>query len=378
MTVVNERRRIRYEGNGVATSFTCDFRVFGEEDLAVYLTVPGGAEKLLTLGVDYTVSGAGGTEGCEVGFPVQGEPLPPGHFLTIVRDLAYTQEVDIQNQCAWLPEVVEGALYRLTMQGQQLLELSDRTLRYSPGSAGGPVEVPSPSGPALLGFNQNGEMIAYGLGTVSADYAGDIMSTNANKGTGLVGWEGRPGFTATDGLGKVFASAGDASPGFLGDKLAAGNGVTLQNEGGLLTFSTAVGLAATASTQATVTVTATDTDLITGVSLGEVPTGAIYLLSGQARLVKGNDSGTTVVRVLKESGTADVRFDGKPADDPDVIFAIDYVEANLGQGFFIFGMMQVLAGGTLSLKMNAMSAVSNSTLGGAGQTTASVQLIRLI
>ena len=154
--------------------------------------------------------------------------------------------------------------------------------------------------------------------------------------------------------------------------------MTLQNEGGLLTFSTAVGLAATASTQATVTVTATDTDLITGVSLGEVPTGAIYLLSGQARLVKGNDSGTTVVRVLKESGTADVRFDGKPADDPDVIFAIDYVEANLGQGFFIFGMMQVLAGGTLSLKMNAMSAVSNSTLGGAGQTTASVQLIRLI
>ena len=109
MTVSNDNRRARYEGNGAATSFSFDFTLFAKEDLKVLHTAADQTETELTLDVDYTVTGAGDPNGGSVTYPLSGAPLPAGEHLTLTRDLTFTQEVDLQNQGAWLPEVMEGA-----------------------------------------------------------------------------------------------------------------------------------------------------------------------------------------------------------------------------------------------------------------------------
>ncbi len=129
MTVPTNDNREQYLGNGATTVFPYAFKIFEDANLEVYLTEADGAQTLLTLGTDYTVTGAGNEDGGNVTYPVSGDPLDDDETLTILRVIDITQETDLRNQGAYYPEVVEDELDRSRMIDQQQQEEIDRALK---------------------------------------------------------------------------------------------------------------------------------------------------------------------------------------------------------------------------------------------------------
>lgn len=117
MTVSTEVNQAAYTGNGVTTVFPYTFRILNSNNLTVTRIDLQEVETLLTLGTDYTVTGAGTYNGGAVTLP---QPLPSGYSLVIERDLAAVQETDLRNQGTFFAEVHEDVFDYLTMLVQQV------------------------------------------------------------------------------------------------------------------------------------------------------------------------------------------------------------------------------------------------------------------
>lgn len=117
MTVSTEVNQAAYTGNGVTTVFPYPFRILKDANLTVTLIAPNELEKVLTIGTDYTVSGAGSYSGGAVILP---QALSVGYSLVIERDLAIVQETDLRNQGTFFAETHEDAFDYLTMIIQQI------------------------------------------------------------------------------------------------------------------------------------------------------------------------------------------------------------------------------------------------------------------
>lgn len=167
MTVPSTRFREDYAGNGSATSFPYAFRIFKATDLVVTKTDSSGTDTTLTLGTDYTVTGAGSYNG---GAVVLSTALPTSYRLTIERVLSIKQETDLRNQGEFLAETHEDAFDRLTMIVQRLA--------------------------GYLGMGQGGTLRTLLLGTGDVDGAGAFRA-RGNRISGL----GDP-VDDTDAVGK--------------------------------------------------------------------------------------------------------------------------------------------------------------------------------
>lgn len=135
MTVAATPRKARFLGNDVATSFPFSFRAFAASDLVVTLTSSDGVEVPLILNDDYTVSLDPDQEnnpGGSLTYPVSGSPLATGQVLTAISAIEESQETDLQNRGAFLPQVIEDRFDYLTVLVQQL---SERLSRVAFGSA---------------------------------------------------------------------------------------------------------------------------------------------------------------------------------------------------------------------------------------------------
>lgn len=117
MTVSTEVNQAAYTGNGITTVFPYTFRILNSNNLTVTRIDLQEVETLLTLGTDYTVTGAGTYNGGAVTLP---QPLPSGYSLVIERDLAAVQETDLRNQGTFFAEVHEDVFDYLTMLVQQV------------------------------------------------------------------------------------------------------------------------------------------------------------------------------------------------------------------------------------------------------------------
>lgn len=155
MTVPSTRFREDYAGNGSATSFPYAFRIFKATDLVVTKTDSSGTDTTLTLGTDYTVTGAGSYNG---GAVVLSTALPTSYRLTIERVLAIRQDTDLRNQGEFLAETHEDAFDRLTMIVQRLA--------------------------GYLGMGQGGTLRTLLLGTGDVDGAGAFRA-RGNRISGL-------------------------------------------------------------------------------------------------------------------------------------------------------------------------------------------------
>lgn len=123
MTVASEvSRNGPYTGNGVTTVFGYDFRVLDAAHIRV-LRTEGGVETTLTLGADYTVGGVGDTGGGAITTTV---PPTTSQKITILRNVPFTQETDLENQGAYFAETIEASLDLAAMRDQQLSERLDR------------------------------------------------------------------------------------------------------------------------------------------------------------------------------------------------------------------------------------------------------------
>jgi len=127
-----------YTGNGSQTVFAYGFKIFANTELQVIRTSVAGSDTTLALGSDYTVSGVGADAGGNVTTTVA---PATGEKITILRNVALTQLVDLRNQGGFYPEVHERAFDKLTMAVQKLDEEIERSIKVSPSAATSPDDL---------------------------------------------------------------------------------------------------------------------------------------------------------------------------------------------------------------------------------------------
>lgn len=159
MTVVTEINRSGpYIGNGVAVSFNYGFRIVSAAHLLVIATTADG-DAPLTLGAHYSVNGVGNVGGGSI---VMAAAPAAGVRITILRDVPFTQETDLENHGAYYAETVERAFDLATMRDQQLLEQISRSVKFSPSDTDTDLTFPPATERAggVLGFDDFGRPIA--------------------------------------------------------------------------------------------------------------------------------------------------------------------------------------------------------------------------
>lgn len=136
MTLQSPASEVTHQGNGVTTVFPYSFRIDATDEVIVFLTDRSLTPEVITTipSMAYSISGIGNDAGGNVTYN-PGTPLAAQRYLTIQRNAPFTQEVDITNQGAFLPEVLEGALDRIVMQTQQLNDKLNRAVLVPVGSS---------------------------------------------------------------------------------------------------------------------------------------------------------------------------------------------------------------------------------------------------
>ena len=147
MTVSSETARVQYDGNDVTVEFAIPFYFFADGDIAVYLD-----DTLKTLTTHYTVADAGEPSG---GTLTMLTAPATGETLTIIRDVALTQETDYVENSSFPADSHENAIDRLTMISQQLQEEINRAITASPDSEE-TITVPTPEAGKALLWNAGG------------------------------------------------------------------------------------------------------------------------------------------------------------------------------------------------------------------------------
>lgn len=191
MTVSTTINRLQYAGNGVAVEFSFPYYFLDDADLTVILSVDAtGVETTQVITTDYTVSGAGDPAGGSVTMvtaPASGETL------TIIRDPATTQSLDLVDNDPQPAEELEKALDRVTMIAQRTRELAERTIGLAESDAASSLTLPAVGDRMnkFLAFNASGEPIAATTVTTSpvtafaATLLDDVDQTEAQTTLGL-------------------------------------------------------------------------------------------------------------------------------------------------------------------------------------------------
>lgn len=164
MTVTTTTNNASFFGNDVTVLLPFNFRFFADTNLVVVsIDDATGVETLLTLGVDYTVQGAGNAAGGSVTLAA---PLPTGKTVNVARVLDAVQLVEIINQGKFFPEIHENVFDYLTMLIQQSSSSSDRSMLFPfTDSPALNKTLPTVAARALkaLGFDANGVPVVSGL-----------------------------------------------------------------------------------------------------------------------------------------------------------------------------------------------------------------------
>lgn len=152
MTIASEANRSGpYACDGVATSFPYSFKIYDEAHVRVILTDEAGVETTLALGADYAVTGVGADGGGAVETVLA---HPVGCLVTLVLNVPFTQEIDLENQGAYFAETIERALDEGVQRDLQLAEEVARAFKLRASAelvAAGAVFVSDGAGGATGG-----------------------------------------------------------------------------------------------------------------------------------------------------------------------------------------------------------------------------------
>ena len=141
-----------YTGNNIVDVFSYTFRAEAKTDIQVFETTDAGVETTLAVDTDYTVAGLS-TDGGGTITRVAGA-LPTDYTWYIRSNYALTQETSFESQGAFLPEIHELAMDKLTLLMQQQLELANRSFYVSPSFIGAiDLQLPDPEALKLLRWN---------------------------------------------------------------------------------------------------------------------------------------------------------------------------------------------------------------------------------
>jgi microcystin-dependent protein len=131
-----------HTGNGVTTVFPYDFLIDDDDYAEVtLLEIATGILTTLVLGDgDFSIDGIGVDEGGNVTYN-PGTPLASTHKINIRRVVPLVQNMDINNQTGFLPEVLEDQLDLMVMQIQQVSEKADRAVVVEVGDTTDPATL---------------------------------------------------------------------------------------------------------------------------------------------------------------------------------------------------------------------------------------------
>lgn len=128
MAVTSQTSKVQYDCDGMQLVFTFAFRIFKPADLTVILTSAAGVDTVLVYGPGYEVAAAMGGY-VNGGAVTVRTAYATGNKLLIIRNLAYTQELDLQVGGTLPAESLEAAIDRTVLLTQQLNEIAGRTLK---------------------------------------------------------------------------------------------------------------------------------------------------------------------------------------------------------------------------------------------------------
>lgn len=186
MTVIANDRRKEYPGNGVTVDFDGP-RALSADHLSLYLVDDAtGAAAVQTSGFTLTGIGADSTH------YVMDTPPASGFTVLILRTVPYSQECDISNQGAYLPEVLEGSgLDPLAMQIQQVADTAERSLHLADTVVGFSAVIENPVALAPIIVNATRD----GIGMGDPNMTGDMLlrpnladGVTVGLGAKLVAW----------------------------------------------------------------------------------------------------------------------------------------------------------------------------------------------
>lgn len=133
MTIASEISRSGpYTGNGATTVFNYGFRILSASHLTV-IREQSGVETFLALNADYSVSGVAADTGS---ITLTTAPTS-AQKITILRNVPFTQEMDLENQGAYYAETVEASFDLAVQRDQQLAERLNRAVVMPASSSGG-------------------------------------------------------------------------------------------------------------------------------------------------------------------------------------------------------------------------------------------------
>ena len=135
MTVSSQISEESY-GPSAGTVLPLPFRFFNNSEISVTkVDDTTGATTVLTLGVDYTLTGAGEPEvnGNATGTVVLSAAIPAGFQYVVTRTLALEQLTDLINQGKFFPEIHESTFDRIVMMIQQLYQGTLNSLQKTVG-----------------------------------------------------------------------------------------------------------------------------------------------------------------------------------------------------------------------------------------------------
>jgi hypothetical protein len=193
MTVATENNRNDFVGDNSTPTYPYTFKIFQDSDLLVTEKDTNDIETTLVLTTDYTVSGAGNTNGGSITL-VAGN-LATDYELTIRRVLPIVQETDIRNQGTFFPEIHEDEFDKGRMIDQQQQDEIDRSVKLPETETGADVTLPSPEASKVIAWDDTGlalenldpgsvALATPGDGTVTA---AKIDDTDANEISAVIG-----------------------------------------------------------------------------------------------------------------------------------------------------------------------------------------------
>lgn len=180
MTVSSTLNRVSTNGNGVSTAFPVSFPFQSQSDLVVLSTVIAtGVQTTKTITTDYTISGTPDALGnYSSGGAVNFLSAPDStERITIYRDPARTQLLDLQDASSFPAESLEAQLDYATMLLQRVSDQIGRSLRQPDGDNANIAVLPSSVDRAshFLAFDSSGDPIA--ATTVTSPAVSSFMET---------------------------------------------------------------------------------------------------------------------------------------------------------------------------------------------------------
>ncbi len=159
MTVSVQSRSASHNGDGTTVTFAFGFFIAAAADLTVIRSSADGTETVLSLGTDYTVSGAGETSGGSVTVsvaPVAGETL---HLVAVTP---VSSSLDLEQGGPFLSGAIEGAVDKLTRIAQEQAETMARAPQVPLGETAPDLPGTADRAGKLLGFSADGSAFAVG------------------------------------------------------------------------------------------------------------------------------------------------------------------------------------------------------------------------